>query len=1028
MGRLRTALIKKLQSRRFSRRSLLIVFLLILLFLLLVLIGLIFYNQLHSKAIHDRPLVLIHAPGKSDYIQSGIDVIVHATARSENGIARIELWVDDALVTAQDTAEGEELNLTVLTSNWLPVTTGAHTLVVQAVSQSGVRGQATLIVRAYEGPAEEDRDEDGTTAAGGSDSGMPEEESGAVPDSGGFAPSLADAPPGSGDDLLELIGDASPAPETEASAEGGEPTGVKVEILALETMESYEGLHCYVSFGETEATLSQWYPDTDHDQATDEYFPSSDGRNWQVEAYLSGDAVPTIMWPEDQALAIHITCVGTAGGGTLAPELGQINLIRIPETWDGIPRRATSEGGEGSYTVDYSITKDGETPREPVPKDIDPSMTSPTNLRLTEETFRGRFDEERTEYRLEWDYEPAEDEDPIDGFIVYMNDTLQWITYPRQQSTEIPSQWVRPPCGVAHVFAVSALIGDPVSGRESEPSNAVTRFSADAGEAGCEQQYLLTFHTLVTNTLDIGSINGDFWGAFYAKDQILSFDGRCHGSGLVCGETLLSENFEYDLNRYMTALAGEPAQFILTPGDETSFRIGYSILTKYARYSKSKERTAICHWQETIGWGDFNHAYYEGRLQSEGPDDNFCYVYYTIEPIYTVGGPAAPPGESTPLPNLRIERLYIDEYGQFAIDLRNTGYADWTATIPMEVVRSSGELLERIFLSVETIAPGDTRKTSWDGFDPSMLPDVCVILDPENVVPEQYEGSSSPSPVCFHYPNLHLYNVEYDPEDFEINVHVINEQSILENYPLTIQLALPGGGFRDIEYTDLHSDEVVEFEITGITRELREQMLEGYTITIDPYNEILESDEEDNSYIVSPAVRLRLDWYAVETYYYPYSDFSEDPQTQTFTLSLAKSPFERRYRNPDLEHTLIGELTVSEEIDYAARSGPSEGEPLGEQEFRVLESTDFTMAGDEILHIKVLGSLEYGSYDPRFLGGGSTGFDVWGSWGASRTIAEGDTCRVEGSTFGLNYIIVQPSGRWRDLGSWRVYFRICRIE
>ncbi len=1032
MNKTLTALTEKLQSTRISRKSLVIAFLLIVLLLLLVLIGLIIYNHLHEKAINERPLVLIQAPEKSDYIQSGIDVIVHATARSENGITRIELWVNDALVAAEDITEDEPPSLAVLNSNWLPIAPGPQTLVVRAFSESGVSGQATRIVHAYKGPAGASADEVDTLSAAGPGAGDSGDDAGAVPDSGGPAPSLGDDPPGSGDDLLELIGYDSPEPEPEASAEGGEPTGVKAEILALETMESYEGLHCYVSFGESDDEPSQWYPDRDHDQSTDEDFPSSDGRNWQVEEYLAGDAVPTIMWPEDQALAIDITCVGTAGGGTLAPELGRVNLIRPPRTWDGVPRQATSEGGEGTYTVTYRIYKDGEAPRGYFPIDIDHMMTPPTNLRITSQTT-GRFGFGPTEYRLEWDYEPAEEEDPIEGFIIYLNDTLQWIAPPDARLVDIPSQWIQPPCGVAYVFKVSALIGDPVTGRESLPSNEVTRFSANPGEEGCEEQYLVTFHTLVTDTLEIGSINGDFWGAFYAGSQILRFDGRCHsagrGTGIVCGETPLYENWEYDLDRNISALAGEPAQFILTPGDEDGFRIGYSILTKYARDSGRRERTGICYWQESCAWHEIRSwVIHEGWLGSEGPDDNFCHVYYTIEPLYTVGGPAAPPGETVPLPRLLIKKLYIDEDSQFSIDVWNTGYADWTAAIPIDFVRFSGELLENVSVEVAPIPPGATRKLTWDGFNPIMLPDVCVVLDPENVIPEQSQGEGSSESECFHYPNLYITDATYDTEDFEIDIHINNQGEILEDYNLTVQFTLSDGNFRDVEYTGLHSDHSIELEISHITSDLRELMLEGYTVTIDPYNEILESNEDDNTYTVPPATRLRLDWVAVETYYYPHPDYMGDLQTQTFTLSLAKSPFERRYRNPDLEHERIGELTISEEIDYLARSGPSEGEPLGMQEFFVSESTDFTMAGDEILYIKVLGSLAFESDDALFLGGGSYNWNVRGDYGATRTIAEADDCHTEDSTTGLYSIDVQPNGRWGDVGVWRVYYRICRIE
>ena len=129
-----------LESKKISRKKMILALVLIVLFLLVILAGLIVYNNLQTKAVRDRPMVLIHTPENEARVGLGREVSLHATARSQNGIARIEFWADEALVSAQDTLEGEILSPAVLHAYWDPVTAGPHTLVVQAISNSGVRG------------------------------------------------------------------------------------------------------------------------------------------------------------------------------------------------------------------------------------------------------------------------------------------------------------------------------------------------------------------------------------------------------------------------------------------------------------------------------------------------------------------------------------------------------------------------------------------------------------------------------------------------------------------------------------------------------------------------------------------------------------------------------------------------------------------------------------------------------------------------------------------------------------------------
>ncbi|MEJ2562607.1 MAG: hypothetical protein P8Z42_07940, partial [Anaerolineales bacterium] len=84
--------------------------------------------------------------------------------------------------------------------------------------------------------------------------------------------------------------------------------------------------------------------------------------------------------------------------------------------WDGLTRRAVASSDEGSFTLDYRVSL-AEEGSHGHPIFLDPSMTPPTNLRMGFWT-------------LHWDYEPRADEEPIHGFRVYLNDTLQWVEPP----------------------------------------------------------------------------------------------------------------------------------------------------------------------------------------------------------------------------------------------------------------------------------------------------------------------------------------------------------------------------------------------------------------------------------------------------------------------------------------------------------------------------------------------------------------------------------------------------------------------
>ena len=387
----------------------------------LILLG-IFLGQLsrRGKALNSRPLVLILDPGYGDQVQVGEGVIVHATAREDVGSSRIELWVNDRLIASQEADNTEELAPTnlALVSTWLPTFEGEQQIIVRAISTDGIPGQSMVqvaVVAAEELThlVEEGETLDSIAEAYGSSA---EELSDLNPGLGGGDPDPGDAiivPDG------EPAGDEEPGPGGESGAEDPpEPEGeepfvglffqlfqlfnpdpgnvtLRLEVPELRTGENFDSLHCYVSLADS---LPQWYPDRDHNQATDESFTPGDNGTWITAGILDSESAPLISWPADQPLPLSIACVGVSGG-TEALELGVIALEVQPDEWDGIRHGHESDGEGGHLEVAIQVTQLTGDPRN-TPKYPDPLMSKPYNVRLNE-----------TDNTLEWDFDAAEGEE-----------------------------------------------------------------------------------------------------------------------------------------------------------------------------------------------------------------------------------------------------------------------------------------------------------------------------------------------------------------------------------------------------------------------------------------------------------------------------------------------------------------------------------------------------------------------------------------------------------------------------------------
>ncbi len=103
------------------------------------------------------PVVRIDSPRNAARLMVGQDTAIRATARDDAKIKRVELWVDDKLLDAQNTNVTGGISPFPLTMHWRPTMSGTHTLIVRAFNAQGARSHATMNVQAIQ-PLDHDQD------------------------------------------------------------------------------------------------------------------------------------------------------------------------------------------------------------------------------------------------------------------------------------------------------------------------------------------------------------------------------------------------------------------------------------------------------------------------------------------------------------------------------------------------------------------------------------------------------------------------------------------------------------------------------------------------------------------------------------------------------------------------------------------------------------------------------------------------------------------------------------------------------
>jgi hypothetical protein len=1028
------------------RYVLLALFVLLIACLILGLLGYAISRSQRERALTNRPLVLIQAPLHRDQVTLGHGVLAHATARAQNGVSRIELWVNGTFVAARESSVKEGSDILPLVVDWEPQALGSHVLLVRAFSADGVEGQSTVAVEVVapstegetgervpvevrvvreEETVEKVAEEEGvdpekirelTPRLGGDDLrpgdvvAVPGDETpaGGEPSAGEGAPPADGAePPPEDEDPPEPH---APAPESTLGLFGfwgvftlpepeDEMVGLRVEALTLETGGAYESVHCYVGAGENDPL---WYPDEDADQSTDESFaPMGDGR-WDVAAHLSGSAALIIPWPVSEPLPIDITCVGVVGGAIDAIELGQVLITARPEAWDGLTRRAVAASDEGSFTLDYRISL-AEVSDRGHPIFLDPSMTPPTHLRMGFWT-------------LHWDYEPETDEEPIHGFRVYLNDALQWVEPPDARYSTLPYEWLSPPCGETYDFTVTAFRYGYPDGPESPASNVVSVAGGEPGSEDCNRTLIVRLDTLSTEYLERDM--GPLYGSFYVNDQVIAIDGRCDGPGL-CGEVGLYADYEYDIAGLTSYLAfGAVPRFLIDVPPDEQLVLGYEI--------NAEGEGLVCAGETWYEGGDLDRVH-EGHILSERPSgySSRCSVSFTVNP--TFGSVVAGRDGDPPLPMLMVENLTVkEETGQLQIHIRNTGAGTWPAkNLDVSVTWPDGSGIGGYSWPELILQPGERAILEHPDLVPSPHPPLgaCVLLDPGDAVPEEDSRQVCDDVTgdcmyiwrrgryCRPLPDLTITDVQYDADGERLLVTVENiGAGSIEHRNLGLQINLADGRYFAAPsewWADVSIEPrgVIVMVWEHIGPEQRALMLDGYTAVIDPYNDIAEESGTNNEYVVRGSTRLWLSWTWIDAPY-DYRDTVE----YSFDAYLVSGGSSRTVAN----------WHIGQDIDWGSCFRPYHCvRHYDDEEY---DSYWFDVAGDEELVVDIVVSHPGTLHNPVRV------TDVWGpdeGWGAG-AVGPRRSCGYLGGTR-------QPHSYTWTFGysegyPWDTTFHICRED
>jgi len=685
-----------------------------MLVLSIAMLALIYISQ-GNRSLESKPLVLIHTPLSREPFEVGERISIHATARGSKGLSSVELWVNDKFIDAHKAPGGEgPVNSLVLSSSWLATVAGNNVVIVRAIAADGTAGQASVVIEVNEGevvgmhtarqgdtfrsiadeygldpgllelanpdldpedldpgdeiiiPDDEEPPADDSPPADDPPDGDPPFPEGAAPESGFRMPGVID------DIIVSPVRDLLLLPaqdyilELLGTEREEDQIRLRLELLSLITAQPYEEFYLYVSYGDFSPHR---FPDNREDLGIEGLIrilsTEADGTTtWDLSAATENAAMPVFYWPFNRNLPFRITLVGVTEGGTDSVEV-YLDTEILPEYWTGIPlsQSVTFDQSEYSLELTYRVSP-AEGGERGVPLFLDHTMTPPSNARL---------DNRRNSLR--WDYEPQPEEEPIDGFRIYLNGNLQWVERSDSRESMLPYEWFNPPCGTAYIFSVTAYrIGLP-DGPESLPS--IVRLQQEV--ENCQREIAITF--LELETFDLGGDGrrpphdgdvGPVYGYFYANDQRITFDTRDH-SNSSWGSLDMPNGFRHYTLYNLAEMAADPTwNFSSRPSllvdipEDGIFEFGFHFMDEdYGSCRRSSDPgcddliaegfSPIYQLDSTMGW--MFDSLNEGSLVA---DNGRCRVTYEWGPAF--GSPVGSGVEGwEPLPWISLEDFVVDE-------------------------------------------------------------------------------------------------------------------------------------------------------------------------------------------------------------------------------------------------------------------------------------------------------------------------------------------------------------------------------
>jgi len=696
--------------------------------LILLVVGLLLVRARLARAA-EQPLVLINAPPHNSQVWADRMTPVLVTARSRNGIARVELWVNGQLWDSQ-AAPREGLPTFSTALLWDPSQPGPYTLIVRALDSRGNSGQATVAVRVVadtppdEPPVPPPTEGEGTPGHAADPGGAGEEPGGEAP------PGEEEAAPGEGEPGAEEGAEEAPEPAplgpadevVEIGPEEVEQVTLLLEVPGLESETDYHSINCYftVAGEETEQiVLTQaWGP-----------------FRWAPTEPISA----TFPWPADQPLPVRVECTGISPPVEAIPMGEPVEGEAPPDVWDG---RYLHLESPGAYDFVYRVQLALGATSEEIP--------TPTNLRIEDVPFSPLK-------MLRWDW--SGDEAEIDGFRLYLNGSLQWrVADPSARFTYLPPEWTSPACGQLFYFQVTAYQGAFPGGAESPPGEMAP---VEPEPGRCGAVYRVTFEEMdftpmdyptdLPSVADADGLIGPLYGLFWAQGALLPFDtvqsdgigvaGFRVGSGehLYLADTIFGEPYRYHRN-----------SLVFQWDNEWGLDLGVVALD-YDWGEADDNDDHFCSgnlWEGAPPPPDFTGMF----ICSYFGGDDVAHVTYHLEELPEWPGGEPPPEAvpGIPRPDLSVGSWSLGPGGEILVQINNMGSAKAVPDVDIYLE------LNGVPLGTYTIPAGDDPAAGeWDGWwsdfpipdytfgSPADLCSIQITVDPSNHYMEYDEGNNT---------------------------------------------------------------------------------------------------------------------------------------------------------------------------------------------------------------------------------------------------------------------------------------------